>query len=81
MSLPAAVVDVFAKAGAPSLYYRGVEIQRRYKISPATFWRWRQPEHEAPFPEPRFGTGPGARWALEDILKWEGIEEKVENEH
>ena len=69
MNTAAEMTDVFAQAGAPTHYFKGSQLQKRYGISPATFWRWKKPEH--PFPEPRWGEGASARWALEDILEFE----------
>ncbi|RDL44646.1 hypothetical protein DN730_09685 [Marinomonas piezotolerans] len=70
------MIDVFAAAGAPSCFFSGADLQKRYSISPATFWRWRQPDCPHKLPDPRFGDGKSARWALEDIVQWENAKQQ-----
>lgn len=65
------LVDVFAAKGLPSEYLSGKQIQERYNIGPATFCRWKKPDHSFAFPAPKFGEGVSARWALEDVIAWE----------
>lgn len=65
------LVDVFALNGLPSEYLSGKQIQERYRIGPATFWRWKKEDNTLGFPAARFGEGVSARWALEDVIAWE----------
>lgn len=65
------LIDVFAANGLPSEYLSGKQIQERYNIGPATFWRWKKEDSTLGFPQPWFGEGVSARWALEDIIEWE----------
>ena len=70
------MIDVFAAAGAPSVFLSGSALQKRYGISSSTFHRWRQNDCSHKLPEPRFGEGKSARWALEDIVEWENAKKQ-----
>ena len=70
------MVDVFAAAGAPTKFFNGSQLQKRYGISSSTFHRWRQNDCPHKLPEPRFGEGKSARWALEDIVEWENAKKQ-----
>lgn len=70
------VIDVFAAAGAPTAYLNGSDLQKRYGISATTFWRWKQEDCPFKLPDPRFGDGKTARWALEDIVAWENAKKQ-----
>lgn len=71
------LVDVFASNGLPSAYLSGKDLQDRYGISPATFWRWKKDDNGLGFPKARFGEEKGARWALEDVIEWEKNNAKI----
>ena len=50
------------------MFYKVTEVSRRYKVSPATIWRWAR---EGRFPQP-VKLGPGTtRWREEDLQTFE----------
>lgn len=71
MNQTANLIDVFTSNGLPTAHLSGKEIQDRYSISSATFWRWKKEDNTLGFPKPRFGEGVSARWSLEDVIEWE----------
>lgn len=75
----ASLIDVFALNGLPSEYLSGKQIQERYRISPATFWRWKKDDHAFKFPKPLFGEGVEARWSLDDVIAWEQANAKKQS--